>query len=649
VIVFDKKKFRYALPITVLASIFLAFFSVFIPHPFLIVLACLLILLSFFFIRLLYSLLFVLFASFSVINYLALLKHGSYLYYYLALTALLLVSALAIILIGYFLQRKEGKLKKDDAKKYKILEKVFRHSPSPVAVLDKDLRCMIASESYLKEFDLDPEAIIGKKISSSFFGMPDLLKEMIEKCAKGDAVSITPDFTDKEEGPIEFDRWHCRPIKGPDGQLESFILNLGPLSAYKEGQKLIMDRYELQDMVFSSMPALVYIRDLELRFVMVNKAFCGFVGLQQEKIIGKTDYDFYSQTEARKMQKDDQKVIRSGQPKLNIEEAIKSKGNETVWLVANKLPLYDSLGNIKGVLGISWDVSLIKKAQAQLRALIDNFPYMAWLKDTDGKYLAANKEISIGSGKKMKEILGNDDFTIWPKELAAKYHQDDQKVMKERKQMIFEEYTIYKSKKIYSETIKRPIIDDKGNILGTVGFARDITDRKKMEEKIKNLAYYDTLTGLPNRILFNDRLSIAMEAAKRNKNILMVAMLDFNNFKAVNDTYGHDVGDQLLKDFSKRMMQMLRKADTIARMSGDEFLFICADVKTKKDMETLAKKILFSFETPFVVEGNDIKISGSMGICVYPENGEEPSVLIKNADRAMYAAKKTGENLFHFY
>jgi two-component system, sensor histidine kinase and response regulator len=104
-------------------------------------------------------------------------------------------------------------------------------------------------------------------------------------------------------------------------------------------------------------------------------------------------------------------------------------------------------------------------------------------KDTDGKYLAANKEISIGSGKKMKEILGNDDFTIWPKELAAKYHQDDQKVMKERKQMIFEEYTIYKGKRIYSETIKRPILDDQGNVLGTCRICTGYNREKRWKKK----------------------------------------------------------------------------------------------------------------------------------------------------------------------
>ena len=613
-IAFDNKKFKYVFLIIVLASILLAFFCVFIPYPVLIAMVLLLTILSFFFIRPLYGLLFVLFASFSTVNYLAFLEYGSYVYYYLRLMAVMLVFALPIILIGYFLLRKEVKLKNDDAEKYKILEEVLKFSPSPLAVLDKDLKLMVASESYLKEFDLNPDGTVGKEISSASFGLPDLFKEMIGRCVKGDTASISGDFTVKDEDSIEFNRWHCRPVKDPDGHLRAFIFALGPIYQYKEGQKINMDRLALQDMVFSSIPAFVYIRDLKLRFVMVNKAFCGFVGLHQENIIGKTDYDFYSKNEAKKMQKDDQEVIRSGLSKLNIEEAIRSKGKEIIWLVANKLPLYDSLGNIKGVLGISWDISSIKKTQAQIKALIDNYPYMAWLKDGQGKYLAANKEILIGSGKKMQEILGSDDFNIWPEELAAKYRQDDQMVMKERKQRIFEEYTIYKGKKIYSETIKRPIIDDRGNVLGTAGFTRDITERKKMEEKIKNLAYYDTLTGLPNRVLFNDRLSIAMEAAKRNKTIIMVAMLDFNSFKAVNDTYGHDVGDRLLKDFSKRMMQTLRKSDTVARMSGDEFLFICSDVKTKKDMETLAKKILSSFEIPFAVGGKDIRISGSMGM-----------------------------------
>ncbi len=645
----DLKKVGHAFIAIVLLSLILAVSCVFIPWPVSMVLFVLLILATLVWLRSIYGLLFLFFLFLNMANYLFLQADQNYLYYYLRLVAILLLVFLFLVLLYYFIKRREVELIKYFEENDRIFKESLIYSPSPTAVLDKDLRFLFVSESYLKEFSLKSEKVIGKRIGEISRGLPHTFGEIINRCVKGDITGDPVDFTVQSDGTIDYSRWKCRLIKDHVFEISALIIWLRPDPYDKKVEKSIMDQLELQNQILSSIPALLYIRDLQLKFVMVNKAFSEFTGKSQEEIIGKTDYDLYSKREAAKMQKDDQEVIRSKKPKFNIEEAIKSKDNETLWFVANKLPLYDSAGDVTGVLGITWDVSLIKKAQAQLRALLDNFPYMAWLKDVDGKYLAVNKEILMGSGKKIEAVLGKDDYSLWPKELAKKYREDDRKIMKEKKQVIFEEYTLYKGKRIYSETIKRPIIDEQGNVLGTVGFARDITDRKKMEEKIKNLAYYDPLTGLPNRILFNDRLSIAIEVAKRNKKILIVAMLDFNRFKAVNDAYGHDVGDEVLKDFSARMLQTLRKVDTVARMSGDEFLFAFPDVKTRKDMETLAKKILSSFERPFLIRGHSIKISGSMGVCVYPEDGEETSELIKNADVAMYKAKKAGENLFHFY
>jgi len=172
---------------------------------------------------------------------------------------------------------------------------------------------------------------------------------------------------------------------------------------------------------------------------------------------------------------------------------------------------------------------------------------------------------------------------------------------------------------------------------------------RRMADMIKQLAYYDIVTGLPNRALFYDRLKLSLEFSKRNNKLLALVLMDFDKFKVINDTYGHDVGDELLKVFAGRILGIIRKSDTISRLGGDEFIFILTDLKEEEDIIKIAEKILDCFNEPFVVKGFPLKIKGSLGISVYPADGIEVVDLIRNADIAMYKAKKHGGSKYKFY
>ncbi len=177
-------------------------------------------------------------------------------------------------------------------------------------------------------------------------------------------------------------------------------------------------------------------------------------------------------------------------------------------------------------------------------------------------------------------------------------------------------------------------------------FVEDITEQKLNEEKLIHIATHDALTGLPNRLLFNDRLQFALAYAQRRRENVAVMLLDLDRFKDVNDTLGHSVGDVLLQAVSDRLSEILRKSDTVARMGGDEFLMLLPNIQTREDTDNVAAKILEVFDTPFRIDNHEIKVSTSIGIAVYPENGEDIDALVKNADAAMYDVKKTGRNGF---
>jgi diguanylate cyclase (GGDEF)-like protein/PAS domain S-box-containing protein len=183
----------------------------------------------------------------------------------------------------------------------------------------------------------------------------------------------------------------------------------------------------------------------------------------------------------------------------------------------------------------------------------------------------------------------------------------------------------------------------------TVGSFMDITERKQLEQKLADMATHDPLTGLPNRLLLSDRLAVGLAQAQRNDTRLAVMMLDLDRFKTVNDTFGHSVGDELLKAAGERLMGIVRKSDTVARMGGDEFMVLLLQITRMEDAVKVSQKILSVFRKPFVLDAYQIRITTSVGIAIYPEDGEDVETLFKNADTAMYWAKEQGRDNYELY
>ncbi len=176
-----------------------------------------------------------------------------------------------------------------------------------------------------------------------------------------------------------------------------------------------------------------------------------------------------------------------------------------------------------------------------------------------------------------------------------------------------------------------------------------ITELKQAEKEIEKLAYYDNLTGLPNRLLLRNRLDYALDWARREKESLAVMFLDLDHFKLINDSLGHSAGDELLKAVSERLVNCMRKTDTVARLGGDEFVVLLPNIKRISDVSNLARKVLTSLTQPFKIKDREIFTSTSIGISLFPDDGEDEETLIRNADLAMYQAKDLGRNAYQFF
>jgi len=203
---------------------------------------------------------------------------------------------------------------------------------------------------------------------------------------------------------------------------------------------------------------------------------------------------------------------------------------------------------------------------------------------------------------------------------------------------------------VWFETTSRAVRNTiTGEVDEFISVSRDISERKLVEEQIEHQAYHDALTGLPNRRLFRDRLTIALAHARRTNAPLAVVFLDLDRFKGVNDSLGHSLGDELLKAIALRLKAALRQEDTVARMGGDEFTILLANLKSNDDAAKIAHKILDVIAQPVRIEGNELVVTTSIGIALYPADGDTAEALLKNSDHAMYRAKEAGRNLVQMY
>ena len=288
--------------------------------------------------------------------------------------------------------------------------------------------------------------------------------------------------------------------------------------------------------------------------------------------------------------------------------------------------------------------------------------------DRNYTYRIVNEAYIQARNLKREEVLNHSVADVWGQEVFEEIIQ--KKLDDCFNGNIISDVSAYEFKKNeinYIETTYTPCFPSGSEASYVVVISHNITELKKSQEKLKTLAYYDSLTSLPNRPLFMDRLGQEIKYAQRNRKTIAVFFLDLDEFKKINDTFGHSAGDSLLVSVGNRLKDCLRYSDTIGRSSGvirrdqastpeqfsriggDEFTLIIPNFSDKKFIATVAEKILSLFKQPFQVAGREIFISTSIGIALYPDNGDTVETLIKNADTAMYRAKEAGKNTFEYY
>ncbi len=312
-----------------------------------------------------------------------------------------------------------------------------------------------------------------------------------------------------------------------------------------------------------------------------------------------------------------------------------------------------------------------------LDLLTETLPDMLWVKDLNGNYLYANQAIcnELLMAKDTQEPIGKNDLFFALRERHKhkenpNWHtfgelcfDSDKTVIENDKAMKFEEYGNVKGKMLYLEVYKAPFYDKSGKIIGTVGVGRDITQLKNIQldlsktlqelqaqrEILEHQANYDYLTQLPNRTQFMNRLSQVITQNLHNGTNSALLFIDLDHFKEVNDSLGHYIGDRLLIEFAKRIHPVIANENLLARLGGDEFCLILSNIEDLCEIDTLIGRIMRLIDEPFVIEEHWLYVGISIGVAMSPNDGTNPDELLKNADAAMYSAKRNGRNRYSFY
>ena len=280
--------------------------------------------------------------------------------------------------------------------------------------------------------------------------------------------------------------------------------------------------------------------------------------------------------------------------------------------------------------------------------VFDNASDGIFITDAEGTIENVNKAFTAITGYGMVDVVGENPRVLKSDHHSPSFYEKMWRALVDRGQWAGEIWNRRRTGDVFPELLSiNAIRSMDGETRNYVAVFRDISDMKAREEQIRHLAFHDPLTDLPNRSLLKDRLRKAIGTAKRNKDKILLIFLDLDHFKAINDSLGHAVGDQLLKEMARRLIRATREVDTVCRLGGDEFIVMAPNIRDEHGLTTIIRRVHAIFRSDFPLGDKSYPMTGSMGVAVYPDDGEDVDRLIRNADQAMYQAKQAGKNRYH--
>ncbi|HEX5333191.1 MAG TPA: diguanylate cyclase [Cellulomonas sp.] len=416
---------------------------------------------------------------------------------------------------------------------------------------------------------------------------------------------------------------------------------------------------------------VIYFKDLDSRFVRVSLGCAQLHRRTQDEMVGLTDFDLFDVSHARAAFEDEQRIIRTGEAVVNKEERERWNGRPDTWVASSKFPFRAPDGTITGTFGISRDVTRrvlaeqesarlalatratnrrLTQVEGQLRSVLDGSTDTIARYDLALRYRYINPAGERLRGLRIDELRRRTDREIGMQEHAlALWEPALRRVIATGRPEQVEFWLADESNQgqRWHHTTLAADREPGGAVVGVLASTRDITELKLAEQALAHQAMHDHLTGLANRHLLMKKIEQALERLNRAPHQHVLFFVDVDNFKSINDTYGHDRGDKVLVQLAERLTTLARRDDTVARLGGDEFVILCEGVSNPAHIRDIGARFVAALAEPYRDGTTVISVSASVGAAMTDDPASSPSDLLSRADGAMYLAKTNGRNQFH--
>lgn len=436
-----------------------------------------------------------------------------------------------------------------------------------------------------------------------------------------------------------------------DGQ-QMIYCSAQDITLRKQTESRLRDREAKLRAILDNMPYMVWLKDMAGRYVAANRLFVEAAGKSSlDELIGKVDTEIWSPALANRYHLDDMEVIAT-RKQLTLEVHSVDRGTD-IWYEAFKAPIINEAGELIGTTGVARDITERKRIDESLK--IASMVYQAsseamLVTDADNNILNVNPAFTKISGYTLEEVKGKNPRIFQSGRHDQEFYHAMWSALNDHGYWFGEVWDKRKNGEVYAKQLTINTIRDKaGKISRHIALFSDITEKKKNEQIIWSQANIDPLTQLPNRRLFIDRLEQDIRKVHRSGQTLALFFIDLDRFKQINDSLGHQAGDQLLIEAARRISQCVRGSDTVARLGGDEFTVILPNLSERAHVERVASTILGRLAEPFELGSDSAYVSASIGITIYPTDTETVDGLLKCADQAMYAAKDRGRNAYSYF
>ena len=529
--------------------------------------------------------------------------------------------------------------------------------PAPVAYIERDERCHYVNRTFLQYFGLTAEQvahlrlrdILGPVIYQS-------AQPMFARALEGESAS----FDRLVPGANGARRWmtvRVVPDAGPSGEVHGTFVLMNDIHGLKQAQEALRASEGELRLIMDNVPARVSYIDREYRYRFINGHNEKWLGAGRNALTGRRMSDVVGEQRFLLLQPLLDRVL-TGET-VSTELKLPQPSGELMWESIHYAPHRDNEENVIGIYAVHTDIDDQKKNEDALRRAnwmlsshISNTPLAVLEWDRDLKLVRWSPQAEIIFGWGGEAVLG---MSLTDNPLL---HEEDSGAMvglinrllsgqEPRETGVTRNYR-KDGNTIWCEWYHSALVGDDGKVVSILSFVQDVSSRIQAEERLQYMATRDALTGLPNRLMLNERLTQAIVQARRSGRRVGVLFIDLDRFKNVNDTLGHRIGDELLKSVTRSLTDALRESDLLARLGGDEFMVIVEDFDEPQVLGRIAQKLQDAIAQPFRIEDHDIYVTSSIGISVFPDDSDDPEELMKHADVAMYRSKELGRNTYQF-